>query len=306
MHPAASIVLFTTLSGAGLGLMAVLGLGAVPGGMISAVVAGGLAFALVGGGLLASTFHLGHPERAWRALTQWRSSWLSREGVLSLLTLALFAAYAGLWALFGLRLSVTGVAVAAAAAATVHATAMIYASLRTVPRWRTPLTPICYLLFAAAGGAILAAALAAWSGPFPTRLVVTALLLLALAWAAKGLWWARAGRAGLAAAGSSPETATGLGPVGRVGLFEPPHTMPNYLMKEMVFRIGRKHAARLRTIAVALGLVVPALLLAAALAAGGWPLLPAAALAHLLGVLVERWLFFAEAEHVVALYYGHR
>ena len=42
-----------------------------------------IAYALASGGLIASTFHLGHPERAIKAFTQWRSSWLSREAWLA-------------------------------------------------------------------------------------------------------------------------------------------------------------------------------------------------------------------------------
>ena len=90
MHPAISVIFFTAASGAGYGLLALLGI-AVPGGLLPAdpwfgVAALGLALALVSAGLLSSTFHLGHPERAWRAVSQWRSSWLSREGVAALAT----------------------------------------------------------------------------------------------------------------------------------------------------------------------------------------------------------------------------
>ncbi len=90
MHPAYSIILFTTASGIGYGMLAILGvlfaLDLVPTtrDFIGTVLV--LALALVGAGLLSSTAHLGRPERAWRALTQWRSSWLSREGILALLT----------------------------------------------------------------------------------------------------------------------------------------------------------------------------------------------------------------------------
>lgn len=85
MRPAYSVILFTTSSGAGYGALAVLGmmlaLGLVPSqpGATMAALATGLALATLG--LVASTFHLGRPERAWRAFSQWRTSWLSREGV---------------------------------------------------------------------------------------------------------------------------------------------------------------------------------------------------------------------------------
>src|SRR6188768_3043662 len=88
MHPAPSIIIFTTLSGLGYGLAAVLGLGLLDPAALATRLAYVLALALISGGLLSSTLHLGNPQRAWRALSQWRSSWLSREGVLAIATFA--------------------------------------------------------------------------------------------------------------------------------------------------------------------------------------------------------------------------
>ena len=270
MHPASSIIVFTTLSGMGFGLIAMLGLGAAPSDGTVGLVACALAFILTGVGLASSTFHLGHPERAWRALTQWRSSWLSREGVLAIITLGLFAIYAALWVFASERMVPVGVLLAVLSIVTVYATAMIYGSLKTVPRWRTGLTPLCYLLFAVAGGALLAAALSAVLGNAVGDLALIGLVLMVAAWAAKFVWWSRADRTTLAASGSSPETATGLGSIGKVRLLEAPHSSPNYLMKEMVYRVGRKHASKLRLMAVALGGAIPALgLLIAAVSSGG-------------------------------------
>ncbi len=307
MHPAASIIVFTTLSGAGFGLIGFAGLGLLDPGRPTIAAIGLVALALTVAGLLSSTLHLGHPERAWRALSQWRSSWLSREGILAIVTLMVFVIYTGIWFLTGFRASAAGYAITVLAAVTVYATAMIYGSLKTVPRWHTILTPLCYLAFGAAGGGLLAALISTMTGDFQQSVATAALMLLVVAWAAKSAWWARASRAGLASAGSTPETATGLGGLGKVRLLEAPHTSPNYLMKEMVHRIGRKHAGILRMIALVLGGALPALLtLVAILASGGWLLLLVATLSHFAGVLAERWLFFAEAEHMVSLYYGHR
>ena len=90
MHPAYSVILFTTASGAGYGLLALLGLVGISHGEASSLAFGltamVIALGLITVGLLSSTFHLGHPERAWRAFSQWRSSWLSREGVAAVLT----------------------------------------------------------------------------------------------------------------------------------------------------------------------------------------------------------------------------
>ena len=107
-----------------------------------------------------------------------------------------------------------------------------------------------------------------------------------------------------AAGMSTPETATGL--QGRVRFLEAPHTEENYLLHEMGFRIARKHRAKLRRIAVVLAFAVPAALVLVSLLGGVLAIAASvlAALSATLGVLVERWLFFAEARHTVTLYYG--
>jgi DMSO reductase anchor subunit len=303
MHPAVSVIFFTVASGAGFGLIFLLGLGFPVGGgagraFLVTLAGSGLAVA----GLLSSTFHLGHPERAWRALSQWRSSWLSREGIAAIATLVLFGVYALYWMLTGVRLSTLGVIVAIGAAATVFTTSMIYAQLKTVPQWQGPLTPLTYLGFALGSGWLLASAFGSHQSP-----ELWGMLLIALAWTAKWMWWARAARSRLADAGSTPETATGLGFIGKVRLLEKPHSGNNYLTREMVHRIGRKHARTLRRLAVVLGGLAPVLILAVAALTGATTLFSLlAALLMIAGLLAERWLFFAEAEHAVSLYYGHR
>src|SRR5687768_1121141 len=86
MHPAFSMIIFTTLSGLGYGLAIVLGFGFLDPALVTTKLAYLASLALIGTGLIASLFHLGNPQRAWRALSQWRSSWLSREGVMAIAT----------------------------------------------------------------------------------------------------------------------------------------------------------------------------------------------------------------------------
>lgn len=290
MHPAVSIILFTVLSGAGFGLIALLGIGAAgrPLGW-AAFAAYGLGFGLAGAGLVASTFHLGRPERAVRAFSQWRTSWLSREAVLAVAALALTAPHAAAAVFLGRPLPVFAAAGAVLAAATVLSTAMIYAQMRTVPRWHHWTTPSVFAAAALAGGALLAGL----RGPALAGLALTGLALLA--------HW-RLGDGRLAAAGSSAGTATGLGGLGRVRPLAPAHTGGSYVLREMVHVVGRRHARRLRAIALVAAVVVPAVLVAPGW--GGWAAFTLAAPVHLAGMLAARWLFFAEAEHVVGLYYG--
>jgi DMSO reductase anchor subunit len=312
MHPAYSVIFFTTASGAGYFLLTLLGifaaLGLLPPDPMLGLAAFGLGFALVTTGLLASTLHLGHPERAWRAFSQWRSSWLSREGVLAVLTFIPAGLFAILWIFLG-RISVTlGLMTAGFALATVSATAMIYASLKPIQRWSNGYVLPNYLLLGLASGALWLALIAALFLPHDDLALVvfdwTAVIALALAAFGKELYWRYIDRSrGLA----TPESATGLGAIGKVTLFASPHSEENYLLKEMGYRIARKHAVKLRLFALGLGFTLPAILPFLATLVPGVPailLLLIAAAANAIGTLTERWLFFAEARHTVTLYYG--
>ncbi len=290
MHPAPSIILFTALSGLGFGLLAFLGFGQ-PGveGWLAAVYFA-LAFAMAAGGLVASTFHLGHPERALKAFTQWRTSWLSREGWLSCAALAVMALYAAPVVFAGIRVAPLGWLGTALSLATVYATSMIYAQLRTVPRWHHWTTPALFLALALAGGALL------------SGVIWLAILLLLATGVLQFLAW-KTGDARLARSGTTLATATGLGRMGRVRAFEPPHTGASYLTREMVFVVARRHALKLRSIALVTGFLAPALILVLPFSHA---LAALAVASHVAGLLILRWLFFAEAEHVVGLYYGRR
>lgn len=290
MHPAPSIIAFSTLSGLGFGLLFWLGIG-MPGSTgLVAFVFFAIAYVLAGGGLIASAFHLGHPERGLLAFTQWRSSWLSREAICAVAALVVMGLYAAGRVFFAADWYVLGWLGAALSLGTVLTTSMIYTQMKTVPRWNNPLTPALYLSLSLGGGALLAGQ------------VIWALGLLALAAVLQLAWWWQGDRA-FAASGTTMATATGLGHIGTVRAFEPPHTGPNYLLREMVFVIGRKHALKLRVIAFALGYALPLALLLAPFS--HWIGL-IAVICHIIGILTSRWLFFAEAEHVVGLYYGKR
>ncbi|AQZ51220.1 dimethyl sulfoxide reductase anchor subunit family protein [Martelella mediterranea] len=310
MHPAFSVIFFTTASGAGYGLLFLLGLaaafGLLPPDPWLGLVGFGLSLGLISAGLLSSTAHLGRPERAWRAFSQWRSSWLSREGVSSVATYVPAVALAFGWVILqasGGWMALAGGLAVIGAVATVIMTAMIYASLKPVAEWHGPWTLPAYLVFAAMTGLTLLNALLVIFGP-ASRLVAALAVLLALAgWAVKRGYWAYRD------SGKGQPTANqalGLGE-GQIRQVQSPHSEQNYLLKEMGYRVARKHAARLRLIAQALAFALPAACLVLSLLLPG-PLALVLALAavplQLAGMLVERWLFFAEARHTVTLYYG--
>lgn len=341
MRPAFSVIFFSVLTGAGYGLLACAAISAWIGphcvptvcaqsllppdaqsAFLGALVL--LAIALVVAGLGASVLHLGRPERVWRALSQWRSSWLSREGVsagASLLAAATFVAL--LWTgQLGLATRIAAVACVVFAATTVFCTARIYTSLPPIPAWRGGLVLPGYFLFAATTGLALWLALSRILVGSVPAFAVASLTGCAVATAAiKWRYWRAVDTLAM------PATAhmTGLDRIGAARSFEAPHTEANYLTREMGFRFARRHAGVLRATVVLsligagaiaiLCLTVPAFASTPLSAAMPRPpgeamyatvaaaLLVLAALLALLAAFVERWLFFAEARHMVMAYY---
>ena len=305
MHPAYSVIVFTTASGAGYGLLALLGLVGFNHGQASslgfALVCMVVALGLITIGLLSSTLHLGHPERAWRALSQWRSSWLSREGVAAVVTYVPALGFGLVWS--GLVaapqwIAALGILTTAMALVTIFTTAMIYASLKTIRAWNQKLTAPVYLVLGLATGSCLLAAISAMFDRFQIFQVILTVILLTLSCGLKFIYWR--------AIDTDPRThtmeaATGLGRIGKVSQWDVPHTSENYVQREMGFAVARKHAEKLHM--VVLVLFVLAILAMLVSLAVSYVAIFAAGLA-LAAAVVERWLFFAEAQHVVTLFYG--
>ena len=290
MHPSPSVIIFTALSGLGFGLLVFLGLKMPDVTGVLAFIFFVIGFGLAVGGLISSTFHLGRPERSIKAFKQWRSSWLSREAIAAVFTLSVMAVYAIGRIFFDYDIRILGVAGAIMSIVTVFTTSMIYAQLKSIPRWNTKLTPAYFLSLSLAGGALLAGQ------------IKICLLLLLISGTIQLLVWIKGDRA-LALSGTTIESGTGLGTIGRVRAFEPPHTGTNYLLKEFVHIVGRKHSAKLRIIALILMIGTPILLLSLSFS---YFLAALSVISHIAGLFISRWLFFAEAEHVVGLYYGKR
>lgn len=310
MNPAASVIVFTVLSGAGYGLWFWTGLlGLLERRSLSPdpVEAGaiGLGLLLVAVGLFSSLAHLGQPQRAWRALGQWRSSWLSREGLFAVLAFAPAVGLLLAW-LFppsSLLLVALRGALLLLSAATVFATAMIYASLRPIPAWRLPHVVPAYLLFSLlSGGALLALIQSAIAGRSIGGLALIVALLAMSLGILKSDYWRRLDRSsGL----PRRSLAVGLPAGADVSPWEDPHTESSFITREMVFVLARKHRQRLRTLSIVGVVWLPLGLLPVAwwLPAAAPLLLGAVLISTLSGALVERWLFFAEARHAVSVYF---
>jgi sulfite dehydrogenase (quinone) subunit SoeC len=314
MNPAYSVIVFTCASGAGYGLLGWLSVAGIVGGGATrsfgfGLVAFGLAFALITLGLVSSTAHLGRPERAWRAFSQWRTSWLSREGVMAIVTYSVGGIYALLW-IFGAPggsalLAALGLLTLGCVIATLWCTGMIYASLTTIRAWNHWLVAPLYVGLGLMTGLVVVNLLIAFgTGHTSTTAVWLTLVLILGSWIAKAVYWSEIDGA---TRGWSIGAATGLGRFGKVRPLDPPHTQPNFIMREMGFQVARRHAEQLRRLAVVALFLVPAvctMLLLLGGAALAVLLTLVATLSVAIGIGVERWLFFAEAEHVAMLFYG--
>ena len=308
MHPAFSVIFFTTLSGLGYGLWFFLGCQTLLTHSQSSqtpLVALVLGFILVSIGLLSSTLHLGKPLRAWRAFSQWRSSWLSREGILAIACFVpalMWIAQILLNRNF-IPYSVLAVFIVVLSIATVACTAMIYASLQPIPAWQHRYVVPVYLLFALLTGGLLSVGIAEIDpSPISEYVIFGFILIAVLLGVLKKRYWKDIDSQTL----PSRASALGLKADQTVAVFERPHTEANYLTKEMGYVLARKHSRKLRLIALLLFSWLPVLFCVATLmfpyTISAYLMLAATCSAYL-GALVERWLFFAEAKHAVMQYY---
>lgn len=305
MKPAFSVIFLTTLIGAAQGLFLALFLVELlfplDPALNAFLIAGDMVvLGFSGLGLLASFFHLGHPERAWRTATMWRTSWLSREViVLPLFMAGVFlhglAHYygSGPAGLIGLLTALTSLALYVC-------TAMIYASIRFLQEWASPLTVANYLLLGLASGFTLATVVGGVFAPeLAAAYALGATVFTLAAFVSRSVSLVRNARL---KPKSTLQTAIGI-------------KHPKIVQKSQGFMGGSfntreyfhgQTAALLRSVKWSFLLLVfplPLLFLLAGLKAGSLPLLAAAFAVQYLGLLAERWFFFAQANHPQNLYY---
>ncbi|MBL4603082.1 MAG: dimethyl sulfoxide reductase anchor subunit [Emcibacteraceae bacterium] len=295
MHPALSVIIFTTFSGMGYGLFIWLCATLLWGTAIDdidIITATILSTILVGTGLISSTLHLGHPERAWRAFSQWRSSWLSREGIFAVLTFGPMIFIGGETYLnLGFEGLIAPMAILGllGSFATVFTTSMIYASLKAIPAWHNVWVVIGYQVYALSSGGVAYIMIAGWEHyRLVTYTLLASLLVKIITWIYIDKHRGQYKR----------EDALGLPDFGKAKPFEPAHSQKNYLQREMGYDLNPGRRALMRWLALGCGFIIPAGLLYV-----GFPLVALITIICLGGMMAERWLFFAEAEHVVRLYY---
>ncbi len=302
MKPALSVIFFTVSSGAGLGLLVWLLIASLMADHIrmdGATFYKGIAIAaiMITAGLLSSTLHLANRKNAIFSLARVKTSWLSREGLLALLLYPLAALHLAALHFGWPHISpFTLWLLVADAIAVLYCTGMIYGCLRTIPRWNTWMTPAKYVLFGLMSGSVLLPAVLSMRpaevGPVGKPMV--AVLLLAI-----GVVFYIAYLLKHPRAQHTINDALGF-KQGNVRLLDVGHSHGTFLTNEFGFALAREKARMLRWIAIVCAFIVPLMLcyftqlfwLASLFCCGG--------------LLVERWLFFAEAEHVVRLYHGQQ
>jgi len=308
MNPALSVIFLTTLLGAGQGLFLALFVieVRVATGLLAAPSAGfypagsAIAVVLLAAGLLASFFHLGHPERAWRSAAMWRTSWLSREVIVLPAFMAVVAAYGWAhWQGWSGTLLI-GVAGAAVCLALFLCTAMIYACIKFLQEWATPLTLVNFVLLGCASGVMLAAALAALRGEPNTGVVVAWAVVLTLAGMASriaSLW-----RNSRIKPRSNLQTAIGIKHP-RIAQKAQGFMGGSFNTREFFHGRAPGTLRSVKWLFIAGAFVIPVLLATAGLAAESPALLAAAFAVQFCGLVAERWFFFAQANHPQNLYY---
>ena len=307
MHPAFSVLIFTVTSGAGYGLLAWLGAGQLLGftqtlTVNQQIIIGLMAMVLVSIGLVSSTMHLANPKNAWRSFSRFRTSWLSREAVFAILlypvaglyAVAIFWQWPGVNILAGLSMIL--------ALVTLFTTSMIYASLKTIRQWNTPIVPALFMAYALISGGLLFLAVDAFFGTLKPQLQAVVMGLVVITLALKLVYFFWQGKP----QGATIQTATGFSQAS-VRLLDAGHSAPTFLNREFGYQVAADQLLRLRIIMTLVTFIVP-LALVYCVFGGlvGAELLGLAWLIMMAGLLLERWLFFAEARHVVRLYQGEQ
>ena len=307
MHPAFSVLIFTVTSGAGYGLLAWLGAGQLLGftqtlTVNQQIIIGLMAMVLVSIGLVSSTMHLTNPKNAWRSFSRFRTSWLSREAVFAILLYPVAGLYAAaiFWQWPGVNI-LAGLSMILALV-TLFTTSMIYASLKTIRQWNTPMVPALFMAYALISGGLLFLAVDAFFGTLKPQLQAVVMGLVVITLALKLVYFFWQGKP----QGATIQTATGFSQAS-VRLLDAGHSAPTFLNREFGYQVAADQLLRLRIIMTLVTFIVPLALVYCVF--GGLvraELLGLAWLIMMAGLLLERWLFFAEARHVVRLYQGEQ
>ena len=313
MKPDITVIYFTVCSGTGYGiiisLLTIFFNNEINADLNIKIIFGCLSFFLIFSGLVSSTLHLGHPERAWRALSQWKSSWLSREGVAAVFTFIpltlffifwIFTNYTYLTFLFLIISSLFSII-------TVFCTAKIYSSIKAIPAWNNSYVTLIYIFNSLVLGSIITFTILYYFEIKINYLKNLVIIISITTLFLKLLYWYSIKKPSK----SNIFTATGLGSKKRTNFFEGPHTGNNFLTSEMINKIHNSKSFVLRTILCFFTFITPAyyLLQQPHLIADNnivaFTLIVISFFA-IIGMFIERYLFFIESKHTVSLFYGSK
>ncbi len=321
MNPAFSVIFLTTLIGTGQGLFLALytaqsyaAVGLLPPQAGAFYWHGSLlAFAFLTGGLIASFFHLGHPERAWRSATRWRTSWLSREVIVLPAVMIGVLVYGLVWylgwnlALLGIHTGVpddlgllVGLGTTLLTFLLFLCTGMIYACIKFLQEWASPLTVINYLLLGTASGFSLAAAYSAYAAPAPVHFYTVWAIIITLA--AFVMRVAALLRNARIKHKSTLQTAIGVRHA-RIVQKAQGQMGGSFNTRDFFHHASAAGFRSIKWLFLILVFAAPVALLWAGMSDHTPSLLATAFITQYLGLLLERWFFFAQANHPQNLYY---
>ena len=309
MHPSKSIIFFTVISGTGYGIFIGLLFNIlfieISYSLNYKLFISLVSFLMIVLGLLSSTLHLGHPERAWRAFSQWKSSWLSREGLVSVITFFPMVLFYYFWIN-----NINGyvfllIILCIFSLLTIFCTGQMYATLKTIPSWNNSLVTPIYIFNGITVGSLFVYSINFYFNYsiflYEKFIIITIILNLLL----KISYWILIRQK----TDTNIQTAVGIKSK-NISFFEGPHTGKNYLTTEMINKSNNKNNNLLRLTFCILTFIIPLYMINqySTLIADQFILKLSMIFVFILalvGMIIERYLFFIQSKHVVGLYYGN-
>ena len=310
MHPSKSIIFFTVISGTGYGIF----IGLLFNILFVEIVytleyklfLSLVSFLMILAGLLSSTLHLGHPERAWRAFSQWKTSWLSREGLAAIITFIPMILFYYFWLTnikgYILLLILTSVF----SIITIFCTGQMYASLKTIPSWNNPLVTPLYVLNGITIGSLFVYSLNFFYDHNLNLFEKFIYIIIIINFLSKVIYWISIKKK----SNTNIETAVGI-KSNDITFFEGPHTGKNFLTTEMINTISNQNSNFLRMVVCILSFITPLYMINQYATLVTDPFILKISMfimfiLALIGMIIERYLFFIQSKHVVGLYYGKK
>lgn len=313
MHPAFSVIFFTVTSGAGYGLIALLGLFQfLHLGIFldknTFFISAGIAFSLFTMGLISSTFHLANPKNAWRAFMRFRTSWLAREGLLAILFypflfLYLYLTYINYQIDNFILMQTYSFTIFIFAVVIIYCTGMIYACLKTIPQWNTFWTPVNYISIGIFLGSLIFFFILDFYNYEVEPYKFYLLLAIIFSFSMKLIYYFRI-REPRHNIGQATNAAIKLKST-NVRLLDVGHTGSTFLTDEFGYKVAKRKLFKIKLFAIIIGFLIPFLLVYVhSFVYENLIFCFMAIFLAFIGMVAERWLFFAQAKHVVNLYHG--